>query len=201
MSDPTPKPKEEETVTLNLAPFAPGQKRTPAPKASPPSPSTPAPAPEDEGVTMLVARAAADVAQKGGGQGPTPTKEMLGAVAYSYAKGVYRSEDIARKMEKNPDYREAAGEKLPDAQSIRRFRRLNRQAIVETLAQFFRRKRKKNAAEAMNQTMPGAEPASPPPPAPRKPDGEPGETTLLSRKDAEDKLNQAAWIDNMSKED
>ena len=191
------KQADEETIALNLARFAPGQK-----------PSTPAPA-EEESITLIVERAAADVAKKntvsppssapGAPAAPTPPKEMLGAVAYSYAKGVYRSEDIARKMENDPGYSAAAGERLPDAQAIRRFRRLNRSAIMETLAQVFRRKRKKESAETLAQTMPGAEPAATNPS--NKADNEPGETTILSRRDAENKLNNAAWIDNMSKDD
>ena len=191
MSDPNRKPSaEEDTIALNLAQFAPGRK----PAESPPS---------EEGMTMIVERAAAEVAQKnasGGAGGPAPAKEMLGAVAYSYAKGVYRSEDIARKMETNPEYSEAAGDRLPDANAIRRFRRLNRDFIMETLSRVFRRQRKKATAETLKQTLPGAEPSTTLAGS-GKPDGEPGETTMLSRKEAEDKLNKAAFIDNMSKDD
>jgi hypothetical protein len=150
---------------------------------------------------MIVEKAAAEVARKrpsSAAPGPTPGKEMLGAVAYSYAKGVYRSEDIARKMEKDPEYSEAAGDHLPDANAIRRFRRLNREDIMEILSRVFRRQRKKAAAETVSQTLPGAEPAGP---SSKTSDGEPGETTILARKEAEDKLNKAAWIDNMSKDD
>jgi len=195
MSDPRSNSKaEDETVRLNLAPFAPGRK-TPAPSPG----STP---PDEEGITMIVAQAAADVAQKKPDPAtptpPPPRPEMLGAVAYSYAKGVYRSEDISRKMEGNPEYRAASGERVPDAQAIRRFRRLNRDAIMETLAKVFRRQRKQRSTEALSQTLPGAEPAAT---SGQQGVPEPGETTLISRRDAEQKLNNAAWVDNMSKDD
>jgi hypothetical protein len=202
MSDTPHKPTPEgDTVALNLAAFAPGQKQKQAP-------STP---PEEEGMTMIIGKAAAEVVQANAAKpssAPSPSKELLGAVAYSYAKGVYRSEDIARKMGNDPKYSEAAGDHLPDANAIRRFRRLNRDSIMETLSKVFRRQRKKATAETLGQTLPGAEPSVPPPaPAPsaassvRRSDNEPGETTILSRKDAESHLNKAAWIDNMSKDD
>src|SRR5829696_2654906 len=74
MSDSTKKPKlEEETIALNLGAFAPGH------TAKPPS--------EEEGMTMIVERAAAEVSKKAAPTGATPSKELLGAVAYSYAKG------------------------------------------------------------------------------------------------------------------
>jgi hypothetical protein len=183
---------EEETITLNLASFTPGHKTPPQPSA-------------DESVTMIVERAAEEVSKKAtqpvvGAKGPIAPKDMLGAVTYSYAKGVYRSEDIARKMAKDPEFSAAAGDGLPDAQSIRKFRRLNREAIMETLARVFRRQRKKAATETVAQTMPGAEPAVASP-NPQQAAEQPGETTILSRRDAEDQINKAAWIDNMSKDE
>jgi hypothetical protein len=103
-------------------------------------------------------------------------------------------------MDSDPEFRAAVGESMPDAGLIRRFRRLNRDAIRETLAKVFRRQRKKSAKETMAQTMPGATPAAPvsPGPSPKIPES-PGETTIVSIRDAEEKLNKAAWIDNMSK--
>ena len=183
---------EEETITLNLKPFTPGAK-----PSSPPAPAV------EESMTLLVEQAATEVAK--GGQpvvsprGSISAKEMLGVVTYSYAKGVYRSEDIARKMDSDPEFRAAAGEGMPDAKLIRRFRRLNRGVILETLAKVFRRQRKKLATEAAAQTLPGATPPTPPP---KQAKGDVhGETTIVSIRDAEEKLNKAAWIDNMSKDE
>ena len=189
---------EEETVTLNLKPFTPG------PKAPPPQPQ---PEADNESITLLIDRAACEVAAAKEGQpvvapkGTIPAKEMLGAVTYSYAKGVYRSEDIARKMDSDPEFRAAVGEAMPDATVIRRFRRLNRNAIRDTLAKFFRRQRKKAASETMAQTLPGATPVAPPPPPAKPANPDSGETTIVSIRDAEEKLDKAAWIDNMSKSD
>jgi transposase len=196
---------EEETVTLNLKPFTPGAK---TPPSTPTPPQTP-PASTDDSITLLVSRAACEVAAKEGQpvvapKGTIPAKEMLGAVTYSYAKGVYRSEDIARKMDSDPEFRAAVGDAMPDAGIIRRFRRLNRNAIRDTLAKVFRRQRKKAASETLAQTLPGATPAAPqtPPAKQATPvSAESGETTIVSIRDAEEKLDKAAWIDNMSKSD
>ena len=193
-SNPSRKAEDEETVTLNLKPFTPGA------KVPPPS------APDgDDSITLLIERAACEVAGDASHpvmapKGPIAPKDMLGAVTYSYAKGVYRSEDIARKMDSDPEFRAAVGDNMPDAGLIRRFRRLNRDAIRETLAKVFRRQRKKSAKETMAQTLPGATPAAPASPghSPKIPES-PGETTIVSIRDAEEKLNKAAWIDNMSK--
>lgn len=193
--------EDEETVTLNLKPFTPG--------AKPPPPKPDAP---DESITMLVEKAASEVASNDdkpvvAPRGSIPAKEMLGAVTYSYAKGVYRSEDIARKMDSDPEFRAAAGDNMPDANIIRRFRRLNRTAIRDTLAKVFRRQRKKGATETMAQTLPGATPApatapaTPVAPPPKPANADPGESTIVSIRDAEEKLDKAAWIDNMSKSD
>ncbi|HKX61341.1 MAG TPA: transposase, partial [Verrucomicrobiae bacterium] len=192
-SNPSPRKSEEDTVTLNLKPFTPGA------KVPPPS------APDgDDSITLLIERAACEVAGDASHpvmapKGPIAPKDMLGAVTYSYAKGVYRSEDIARKMDSDPEFRAAVGENMPDAGLIRRFRRLNRDAILETLAKVFRRQRKKAAKETMAQTLPGATPAAPVSPGHPPKIPESGETTIVSIRDAEEKLNKAAWIDNMSK--
>jgi hypothetical protein len=198
---------EEETVTLNLKPFTPGAKAPLPPSTQPPQAST------DDSITLLIERAACEVAAKEGQpvvapKGTIPAKEMLGAVTYSYAKGVYRSEDIARKMDSDPEFRAAVGDAMPNASIIRRFRRLNRSAIRDTLAKVFRRQRKKAASETLGQTLPGAAPAPPTPTQPGSPgspasppNAESGETTFVSIRDAEDKLDKAAWIDNMSKSD
>jgi hypothetical protein len=155
--------------------------------------------PEPEtGVTVSIKRAAAQTVQQGGQPvvpkdgGKLPGEGMLGAVSYCYAKGVYTSEEIENKMTRDPQLREAVQGELPDANAIRRFRRLNRGAIQQTLEKAFGFMRGKKAS--MPPPLPG-QPANPP--------GEqtPGDSTVIySKREAEDRLQQAAFIDNMSKE-
>jgi hypothetical protein len=117
---------------------------------------------------------------------------MLGAVSYCYAKGVYQSEEIERKMLDDTAICEATGGEVPGAREIRKFRRLNRKSIQATL---------ENAFHQQNQHAQAGAPAVSVAPAT---DGSPAAEThsvMISRRQAEDNLNQAAFIDNMLKED
>jgi hypothetical protein len=177
--------EEPRTTILHLNKFVPKG------PLEPPTSTT------DEGQTVMIRKAAAEtVAQSAqpvtvpkGGQA-LPPKEMLGAVAYCYSKGVYRSEDIERKMNQDQELRGALHGEVPDAHSIRRFRRFNRDAIRTVLEKFFRRTRRKAAA------APGA-PAPESTPTTAANDN----TQFLDKKAAHDQLDKAAWIDNMSKDD
>lgn len=143
---------------------------------------------------QVVAQSAQPVVVRKGGASALPPKEMLGAVAYAYSKGVYRSEDIERKMLHEPALRQALGDAVPDARAIRRFRYLNREAIMATLEKFFGWKRKKKSGASAGAAPPAAA-APPAPPAP-------GTNTLsIAKKEAADKLDEAAFVDNMSKEE
>ncbi len=187
------KPAEDEpqSTVLHMGKFAP---KAPT---DPPSTTT-----ADESPTLTIARAAAQTAEtsrepvvvpKGVGHSVPPEK-MLGAVSYAYAKGVYSSEDIERKMATDPKFRAALGDDVPDAQTIRRFRRLNREAILKTLEKFFRWKRKKDKASTVA-------PATPTPAAPAVPTGEESPTVLMGRKEAGQCLDNAVIVDNLSRED
>jgi len=165
------------------------------------APSAPAPAQSDEttGVTVMIKRAAAETVQQGAvpvvpkDGGSLPAGEMLGAVSYCYAKGVYTSEEIEQKMLKDKELREAVHDDVPDAKSIRRFRRLNHGAIQATLEKAFGFMRKKEKAE-IQKPLPGQ-------PSNVKPSSTLGDSTvLLAHKKAEERLDEAAFIDNMSKE-
>jgi hypothetical protein len=176
--------QKEPSTILHLNKFAPGA----APEAA-----------ADQGMTVMVKRAAAQTVQKTGTPvlprdgGALPGQEMLGAVSYCYAKGVYESEEIERKMMRDPGLRESVGGEVPDAKAIRRFRALNRGAIQTTLEKAFGFLRRKEKAELM-EPLPG-QPASP------KPQSLPGDSTVLyARNQAVDRVQQAAFIDNMSKE-
>ena len=161
-------------------------------KFSPTPPNAGVPEPET-GLTAVVRVAAQECVQKSGAPtipregGELPPKEMLGAVSYCYAKGVYTSEEIERKMLRDPQLRESVHGNVPSANAIRRFRALNRGAIQQTLEKVFRVLWKKR----------------PPAPEPKRSDPvvEPGENTVsFGRREAAERLDQAAFIDNMSKD-
>lgn len=145
----------------------------------------------EESPTMVIRKAAEQAAAQSAHPLGAPQKSrlsperMVGVLAYAYAKGVYRSEDIERKMRQDPQVQAALGSEVPTAPTIRQFRRLNRQAILTTLGKFFRWRRRRT---------PSPSPTSGPAPA------EPN-TQYYVKGEAEDVLNRAAWVDNMSKED
>jgi hypothetical protein len=150
--------------------------------------------PEPEtGLTAVVKVAAEELVKKSGPPvipregGELPPKEMLGAVSYCYAKGVYTSEEIERKMLRDPQLRESVRGNVPSANAIRRFRALNRGAIQQTLEKVF--------GTLWRKRKPTAE-ARPEGPVPRSDEN----TVAFGRREAADRLEQAAFVDNMSKE-
>ena len=186
---PNPAPEGGAANNLHLGKFAPGQQ-------------TSAPGPEaDEGATMFIKRAAAETVQQSAqpvvtpkSAGALPAQEMLGAVAYCYAKGVYGSEEIERKMLQDPQLRAATGAELPDAHAIRRFRRLNRQALQSTLEKFYRRLRSR-----ITGVLPGAAPPEPsPPPAAAAVPADAGNTTIVAKREASARIQEAIILDSAS---
>lgn len=172
------------STTVHLGKFAPG--------APPPSDSS------DTSPTVMIRKAAAETVEQSGQPivpkdgGALPPKEMLGAVSYCYAKRVYTSEEIEDKMLRNPQLREAVHGEVPGARAIRQFRRLNRDSIRRTLEKAFRfmRRREKQKMHPL--------PGQPVAPIQDPPTGE--STVLYSRQEAQKRLDEAAFIDNMSKE-
>jgi hypothetical protein len=190
--NPSNQPGEDQGFTTALH----VNKFVPTPREQPP----PAPNAEDT-ATIVIKKVAAQVAAtetepvtvpKGGGNA-LPATEMLGVVAYAYAKGVYRSEDIERRLVQEPELRRTLGNEIPDAATIRRFRRLNRGAIVRTLEAFYRWARRKPAPPR------GEAPQAPAPPA-RTGFAEADSTVILAHRAAEDRVEKAMFTDNMAKE-
>ena len=175
----------EHSTSLHLGKFAPGAA---------------SPADEQTGSeTISIKRAAHQTVEQAGhvampkDAGELPPEQMLGAVSYCYAKGVYSSEEIEARMLRDPKLREAVHGEVPRANAIRRFRLLNHDAIRGTLEKAFRFMRKRS-------------PASNPPNVTPQPTGtvaaksaEEGTVTIL-RREANERLDQAAFIDNMTKE-
>jgi hypothetical protein len=183
-TDPTPE-KPAQTTALHMEKFVPAKQGAPAKVGG-----------AEESPTIVIQQAARDVAEhnpqpvvvpKGAGNA-LPPAEMLGAVSYAYAKGVYRSEDIERKLVQDPAVRSALGDEIPDARTIRLFRRMNRQAIAATLEKFFWWRRKQGSEAS-------AGPAAAAPGQPRE------STVCLVKKAAAVRLDQAATVDNVLKDE
>jgi hypothetical protein len=196
MSEPNKKnPEGDETTILHFNKFTSEQ---------------PSPSPE-ETATIFIKKAATETVQQGSTRvvvpsaaGPLSPEEMLGAVAYCYAKGVYSSSDIERKMLQDPEFREALGDFVPDPRAIRRFRKLNRAAIQEVLEKFYRRLRKQKPP---TEVLPGAKPPEPAPASPPLAAGttpassNPGESTaFFVKREASERLDKATFIDGMSQD-
>ena len=186
-SAPGDNPKEErETTTLHLDQLAPGH----APAAS-----------TDDTVTAFVAKAAAETVQESPvpvvvpkTAGPVPPESMLGAVSYCYAKGVYGSNEIGRMLNQDPAFRASCQNEVPRPEDIRRFRRLNREAIQKTLEKALRFARAK-VAEAWSPSNPFRSKS----PAPATlVAGRPEETQSFARREASERIDKATFIDGMS---
>ena len=184
MDDPDQKPDlEAKPIVLHLNKFSPRPTESPTPAA----PGV------DEGATMFIRRAAAETVEQSAtpvvvprDSGTLPPKNLLGVIAYCYAKGVYRSEDIERELLADPELRATIGDEVPSAAAIRRFRRLNRAALEATLQKFY-------THERHDHTPPLADDA----PAPQAGEG----TVRFVKREATERLDQAVIIDNLSRED
>jgi hypothetical protein len=183
-----------DTTILHLDKLAPGV----APEAS-----------EDESMTGFIAKAAAQTVQQSptpvvvpNDRGSVPPESMLGVVSYCYAKGVYGSKEIGRKMAQDPAFRAGCKNDVPLPDDIRRFRRLNREAILKTLekALHFVRTRASEAWAPTNPFRSGtATPAVSPTPEPAKPVAMSEEDPqAFARREALDRVDRATFIDGMS---
>jgi len=196
MSEPNKKtPQSDETTILHLNKFTSEQPVSPL----------------EESATIFIKKAAQETVQEAAARVVVPSaagslsaEEMLGAVAYCYAKGVFSSGDIERKMLQDAEFREALGGVVPDPKAIQRFRRLNRAAIQEVLERFYRRLRKQKPP---TEVLPGARPPEPSPlkpgPASDATQGapNPGESTsFFVKRKANDQLDKATFIDGMSQD-
>jgi len=185
---PTPPPPKGDTTTLHLDKIV--------------GPATAEATDAGESATVFIAKAAAETVR----EHPTPVvvpkdatavsaESMLGVVSYCYSKGVYGSNDIGRKLAQDPAVRATYGNEVPRPEDIRRFRRLNREAIQKTLEKFFRHARYK-IAEAWapaNPFRPKPGQLSAPAPTPQK-----EETKVYARREASERIDKATFIDGMS---
>lgn len=126
--------------------------------------------------------------------GPLPPASVLGIVSYCYAKGVYSSDEIERKILSDPDVRAACADEVPSAGALRRFRRLNRDAIVATLEKFFGRWQRRK----MTDLLPGSAPVPPTQQSACSQTTPGGDTQRMGRREAQDRVERASFIDGMS---
>lgn len=127
----------------------------------------------DAGQTVIIRRSAESTAAKAPAESDAfeaefglPKARMLGIVAYCYAKGFFRSDDIARAIREEDALREAFGRKLPDGAAIRTFRRRYSDELEDVLESAYREQ-----------------------------SSEEGQTRILHKK-AADTVHTAAWTDN-----
>jgi hypothetical protein len=61
-------------------------------------------------------------------------RALLALLTFCYASGVYASDDIEDHIYRDADFRRVCADEFPEADLLRRFRRLNREAIIHCLA-------------------------------------------------------------------
>lgn len=75
-----------------------------------------------------------EVERLGSTRTPAPTLEaLLGVISYCYTKGLFSSAAIERELWKTPAFLKAFGNRLPNAEQIRQFRRTHRPAILDVI--------------------------------------------------------------------
>lgn len=170
--------------------------------------STGAERPEsDTSVTAFIARAADEtlahspkpvVVPKDGGA--IPAGAMLGVVSYCYTKGVFASDDIGRKLASDAAVRAAVGDDIPRSEDIRRFRKLNREAIQSTVekALAFACKKMVEAWSPKNPFRGQTGGAFELPVETLPVDGRREDTDSFVRREASARLDKATFIDGMS---
>ena len=126
-------------------------------------------------------------------------RAMLGLVTYCYAKGVLSSSDIERKLWKDRRIVRTRPEQIPAAHTIRKFRRLNREMILEALEKSLKRIRHAVRRATMGRTLYDLE---------NEPKCRPGTghidddgTTIMVRRDAIERLDKAALLDSTLDDD
>src|SRR5262245_31019621 len=127
-------PASQQERPLHLSKFTPARPGKRQPEIS-----------ADQGQTMMIRRIAAETAdrnltesQRETDEFGLPVKEMLGVISHCYARGLFCSKDIAEALKEEPDLRNAIGRKLPNEETIRRFRRRHAAEIEETLENLYR---------------------------------------------------------------
>lgn len=156
-----------------------------------------------ESQTVFIARSAAELCRRANTSvvmprdaRALPPATLLGIVTYCYVKGVYASDDIERELLREPAVREATKHEVPRPDAIRRFRRLNREAIRALLEESFRFLRRKARQLMVRENLAQLAVVSAQEAAVTNSLGE--ETAVFVRREAADILQKASFVDGMS---
>jgi len=172
MNAPKSDRKRDDTTVLKLSRFV--------------APEQAIPAPSDETISGVVQRAVEEeyqatpepvIAPK---DAPIAPKGLLGILAYCYAKRIYGSEEIQDKLGHSPEVVAACHNSVPDASFLRRFRRLNRALLQKCLEKALRRSPQHAVTTAC------------------APKAEAETNTTVIHREAEERLDKAAFVDGMS---
>jgi len=187
--------KEDETTVLSLSRFA----------ANRPSSSI-TPTSDDETPTSLVVQAVGETVAEHPESVILPQKRpsfapqaMLGLVTYCYAKGVLSSSEIERKLWEDRRIVSSCPGQIPEAHTIRKFRRLNRELLLEALEKSLKKIRRALRRATMRRTLYDLEDEVRAVSS-QHPDAGEG-TSIMVRRDALDRLDSAALIDSTLTDD
>lgn len=128
--------------------------------------------------------------------GKLSPKVLLAIITYCYTKGVYSCGEIEEAILNDSDLRMQLSNEFPDNRSLRRFRRLNREAIRVTLERAFG-----EAKHKLGHIPPDRLQAAVKKTAEKlgiSPNGE--ETAFLVKQAVEDRIQKALFIDGMTKD-
>jgi hypothetical protein len=79
---------------------------------------------------------------------------LLSLLTYCYATGVFSSQDIEAACRQDPVARYLCANNFPDAKTLRRFRRLHREQIRQSLANLFQRAAQIRFGESADGAVP-----------------------------------------------
>ena len=125
-----------------------------------------------------------------------PPRVLLAIITYCYTKGVYSCGEIEEAILNDTDLREQLHHEFPDNRSLRRFRRLNREAIRITLERAFGEAKHKLGHIPPDRLQAAVTEAAEKLGLPAKG----GETAFLVKQAVEDRIQKALFIDGMTKD-
>jgi len=152
-----------------------------------------------DSTTHFIKRAAAETAGEAGAclkvpeeLGPIAPRVLLSIITYCYSKGVYSCSEIEEAILHDPELRATLGTNLPDDRSLRKFRRMNREAVRATLERAFR-EAKRRLGRIPRDRLQKANAEQPPPAAE-------GQTSFLVKEAVQDRIQKAMFIDGMTRD-
>ena len=130
------------------------------------------------------------------GDGPFSTAEILAILTFSYGTGSYTLERISDALRNDVLYRSFIGQQKPHPETIRAFRRQQREPLKESLKRFFELARHARDEESTPESDASTATACPWSEALQLPGALPDCEERLQRL-VDERVNQATWIDRM----